>query len=457
MHLPVPTLLIDNPFTLLAIPPDASARVVRRRIEELELEAGFDAAKSVDRAALTGARLLLDAPADRIAYELFAPWAGAPSLAPAARDHDAALSVLRTALDRRRPNQATDAIVALERWLDLSAEARTRAALDQRRSELGLSDPSSPWLAEIVGAELAPLLIARALDADASLANRCGVLAGRLDARQRAAAVAPILKKLADASDATHVAERPAGHVSRTVSAVALAATPLRSIVPREWDDLLSKLYYAANGRAVELFNDDEPHAAELILESLARIELPSEHAQQVRENLAFVKYQIAWKDANDRAGQGDWPAARAALNRALELAPDAESQRQVREALANMPAGAATRAPAARHTGAPAPAVRHAVSGARHPMLPTHCPRCGKPDDGTIDIVAFQYAVGLVIVSLKRFSSPVIACGGCRKQSGLGWAVLSTCVGWAGFRALLWTLEAWSVNLGGGVSLLRK
>jgi hypothetical protein len=94
MHAPLDELLGKNYFDVLQVPPSLPYRSVRRRLDEMRMEAdlGLSRVSAVD---LTSASVALGTEERALEYRLLASWSGDPLLSPFAANHDHSIEGLR--------------------------------------------------------------------------------------------------------------------------------------------------------------------------------------------------------------------------------------------------------------------------------------------------------------------------------------------------------------------------
>lgn len=364
MAAPLHTLLTANPFTILGLTVDVTSRDVRRRLEELEMEAAFggDAPGRTDsvRAAQT-----LDDAAARLECELFAPWGDTATFGSVAAVHDKVLDQTRQAFDRGAGNIADAAVRALRSWLAFARDPSAAPAYEQRATSLGV--PSATLIGTIAG-RIVPALVARGMertDGDAS-GDLTTLLAALPAWRQVSTVLAAypdyahagaelLVHRMKDALSATPDLDALSEHgLQALILAVANVASDLSAVPPLD-ATLVATLVETCLPVAIRHYNQDRLSQAETILDTLMRCELREADRSQVLGLLRQTRFLRAWQQANEHGEYGEWRQCIEQLERAEALAPDREladkmrgHQQAARTALRNGIRGQRTR-PAAR------------------------------------------------------------------------------------------------------------
>lgn len=325
------TLITENPFRVLGLPPDADARALRRRADELKMEARLGGESAAAAGAVAASRAL-ERLEDRPLFELLAPWAGSPAYGTFAAVHDQALAVTAAIVQSSKvPGKA--ALDAIGLWGALAREPGLMELLAQRRASLGLaivSGSAGSIAADVVAPLLRHMMTVSPYSAPsyARAVKQLDVDADGLTACEDAilSALKPLLRPISDSPS----------NLSAEVQAAetCLVTRGILGSVDASFEDLLLDF---ANGAAVRAFNGGDMRGAERVLLAGVSAGLPPETTAQMQRDLRTVRYHLAWAAANSAVSNQALDACVSALREARQFAQTPEQIRETDAALASV------------------------------------------------------------------------------------------------------------------------
>lgn len=347
----------ENPFSILGLRCDADPRTVRRRLEDIEMQArlgGDDAVEAHDATRLRAAAARLSNPDLRLECELLSPWEGSGDLASLAGDHDWALgnllSLLRqdtgTESDERsasaqptggrgHSNPADLLAVAITSWGALAEDGQFADAVARRRLTLGAgADPA--WLAMFVSGAVLPALIRRGAqsnDSGRSLSRAAEAL-GHLKPSLGSDAALALTDRLVQLGPTVEGPSAVAGLLSY-LQAATDTADALERTYPADSSRLRSHASDLATRAASTLFNQEHLAEAERLLSSAVWRNLNEADRVEMAANLKAIRFSRERSKAVEFARAGDWERCLSALRRALREAPNPEAAGIVRSEIA--------------------------------------------------------------------------------------------------------------------------
>jgi hypothetical protein len=347
----LPALLNENPFTVLGVSVDASQREIRRRLEDLELEAAWGRESAFGRTATTRAAQMLEDPRQRIKCELLTRWTGTTTYGAVARVHDAALIESITVLDRRRRTASHVGIDSIRSWIELGHDPRVAAMIEKRFVELGLGSADA-WLIATIGDSIVPTIVSRTLEIARGEDSHEDMLGrrvpGTIKQLRSCSAIAAILPRLGlHAVQAIGIVTDEIQHTLGTdgslerlsiddlvqvISLVHQAARSCQKTTPQSARPVVAALVTAVDGQARRRFRDGDKEGTEKLLAGLLDLDLTEGDRLQVSDDLRSVRFSIAWAKGLEHIEYGEWLAAKEAFAQAEAIAPDAELARQARE-----------------------------------------------------------------------------------------------------------------------------
>jgi hypothetical protein len=219
MNVALPIALNENPFDVLGLCVDASAADVRRRVEDLELNAQMDGGVGESRVRFVRAAKTLDDPKQRAECELFAKWEGSHDFGSLAEDHDYALETTITLLNKRQRTDREQAVRTMRAWAGVARHVDVAAALSARADALGVA-VDAMWLKRVIGNSVIPALVGQTFSSTIS----------KEPAVAKVRSLSPCLNHLHAEHTLNNQAKSGAGGVTRAVwqvqSEAAVAACP---------------------------------------------------------------------------------------------------------------------------------------------------------------------------------------------------------------------------------------
>lgn len=352
VRVPLTVLLFENPFHVLGIPLAASPRDVRRRLDELEMEAALGGGGVHDRATLVRAARTLEDPIQRIECELFCRWADEPIYAHAANHHDAAIELTRGAMDRRQSTSSEDGPAAIAAWSATLRDEAVVEALHQRCIALGI-EPVATWPLPGIGSSVLSPLVGRTLEAaygDSDQATEIDRPTHSLSRWLRAYAELADSASMLDPATAKPVAEALAGEIEMaigqggrfanlsldesqlTISTLDQATRHIEAVAPEAAGRIWSRLTETMELNAGRLFSEGRKGDAEILLVTLLNAGISEADRIKIRPDLQSIRFAIAYEQANEHVEYGEWWAAAEAYERAAAFAPDADTAERVRQ-----------------------------------------------------------------------------------------------------------------------------
>lgn len=454
MNVALPTALNENPFDVLGLSVDASAADVRRRVEDLEMNAQMDGSAGESRARFVRAAKTLDDPAHRAECELFAKWADSQDFGSLAEDHDYALETTITLLDKRQRTDREQAVRTIRAWAGVTRHADMAAAVNARANALGIAIDAT-WAKGIIGGAAIPALVDQTFSSTISKEPTVAkaIVAFGSDAASAADLIAEHVEQVT--GDSERMAALTTEAFVSLIGKIGETATTLNAVSAAASRRINSSAAHAANRLAWKAFNEKDLDSAEDVLTAVITLDLIESDRIEAETDLRTIRYQNAWATARQDADNGDWAACLKELQIALDNAPNDEAKREVADSMQSIRARQSGTPPRAQPTASPPPQRNAgAISGTEGMtvgQLALALEQGGK-------FVMFEYIISLLVVSSKQWSGVYfVPAGESAANKGMSYTLLTLLFGWWSLWGFFWTLEALFLNLGGGKDVTQE
>lgn len=342
-------LLTENPFALLGLTVDASARDVRRRVEDFELGISLGDGSGMDHVVLARAGQVLADPEQRFEFELFSPWGGTVVYGTHASEHDNALAQTTIFLNRKQHGTPAMGVESLRSWIKCADHPVTAAMVDQRYIALTGSAGTKPF-ASMVSEAILPAIVRQTVriaydiddhsqTVDKSLSyitdpwyDVVALLARTLNS----VVIVPNQSAYNVIAEQTlHILADASLFDIRQMVDLVPAITGIDIIVRYLPDqdagiEILHKLVDSVIDHLRPTIGISDWHTAEVVLTTLYQCRLSLDDREVVRELLTGVQFRAACARGEYYADRGQWADAEAEYRQALVLAPDQVNRRNI-------------------------------------------------------------------------------------------------------------------------------
>lgn len=342
---PFNSLLFHNPFEVLGVPLDATAKDFRRRVDEIELQARLRG-EAVDLIAVKGAGQELEDPLLRLHAEFFSPWAGVTTYpADAALEHDAWLGNLRGMLGQPGPLMANDFAVLVQATSSLR-KGPVADAVNARAGILGFAPDGATVTPILGGIVLAGIFAAagQVVTTRAQVAAFAVAATGPVAADAARQLVTAMKACIPDVDASLPTASALVGTLPGLFEVVSTLKGPFPDLAA----DLEHTSFHFGQQAAVRHFNEDRPADAQAVLECLATQPLTADMQAIVASDLRNARYGRHWTEANAAIVRGDLLGAIASLEDASREAWSSEQRESTERAIQQLRVAAARKQRAA-------------------------------------------------------------------------------------------------------------
>jgi len=293
------TLLFENPFETLGLPPDTTAREVRRQIEQVEMD-GRLGRKPVDQGALTRAAQVIEDPRQRIDCEALAHWSNTEAYGHCADEHDYALEATRKSLIDTDGFDGATSIRVIRAWAGVVRDPDVVSAVNARLGMLGLAANNS-HVASLIGSSVIPPLVRASLDSEGKPDPDLGeaLSAFGMEASEGAAVMLQHVQQLCE--DPARVDMLTVAEVEDLVDSVIACAKEVGDVNPRAAREMIEIVATAANSTAWTRANRGNLADAQAVLEDLAASDLPKAIELEIDHDLVTIREAMAHREAQQQ------------------------------------------------------------------------------------------------------------------------------------------------------------